>query len=82
MVHCGALHICYGRLVGHCGALWYSAETLTKGCGPSRCVVYVVEGLQSVRVPCSVLQCVAVHCGNVAEGLQTIAVHCGVVCML
>jgi len=68
MVHCGTVRKHCRRVADHRSAL--------------RCDVYVVEGLQTVKVPCGGLQCIAVHCGNVAEGLQTIAVHCGVVCTL
>jgi len=62
VVRCGTVRKHCGRVTDHRGAL--------------RCVVYVVQGLQTVTVRCGALQCVAVHCGNVVEGLQTIAVRC------
>jgi len=59
-VRCGTVRKHCRRVADHRSAL--------------RCDVYVVDGLQSVTVPCGALQCVAVHCGNIAEGFWTIAV--------
>jgi len=63
-------------LVVRCGTVRKHCRRVTDHRGALRCVVYLVEGLQTVTVPCGALQCVAVHCGNVVEGLQTIVVRC------
>jgi len=88
----GALRCTAYMLRKACGPLWWLVmccgtvrkhrRRVADHRGALRCVVYVVEGLQTVTVPCSALQCIAVHCGNVAEGLRMIEVHCDMVRML
>jgi len=60
-----------------CRALWYCAEILSKGCGPSRCIAVCYICCGRLTDCYGTLQCLTMHCGALRKRCRRLADDCG-----
>jgi len=60
-----------------CGAFWYSAETLSKGCEPSQCIAVCCICCGRLTDCYGTLHCLTMRCGALRKCCRRLVDHCG-----